>query len=366
MQSIRFGKILGISLELHFTFILMILVFVVFLAVFDPQGLLPTLMLLFFLFVSVFIHELCHSVVAVWKGIKVSKITLLPIGGLSMTDEIPEKPSDEFLIAVAGPLFNFVAVAAVLVVAQYFPQFWPQGIFQGDFSEETFNNALFNFPLFTVFWVNLILGAFNLFVPALPLDGGRIFRAVLAWRIGFSKATNIAAALSKIISGILFLLGFFSGNFILSVVAIFIFLGANQEVEINMVKQAFKGLLAKDAVTKKLFRLKPLVTAEQALEKMLEKKQNVFLVDSHQLSFVSVEMLSKVKATERDFVKVDEIARPVKAVDALMPLEKAFSLMLAHGRPFLAVKEKGKTIGVLFDEDVQKVLRIKRAEKEIS
>lgn len=367
MTSLRFGKILGISLELHSTFLLMMVLIIIFLSVFDPQNLLPTLMILVFLFVSVFIHELFHSIVAVTKGIKVSKITLLPIGGLSMTSEMPQKALDEFLIAIAGPAFNFIVVIAIIFIAGIFPSSWPGHIISNpDISPEELNNALFAYPLFGLFWVNLMLGAFNLFVPALPLDGGRVLRAILSTRLGFSKATKIATGISKIIAAILFLVGFFIGNLFLPIIAVFVFLGASQENEIVFIREVFNGLTAKDALNRRPQKLKPDATVGKAFAKMTEKKQPVFLLDSTNPLFVSVEMLERVKKDERNFVKAHEIAQPVPAVNAALQLEKTLAAMLSKNTPVLAVKEKEKIIGFIFEQDIQQLLRIKKAEKQLA
>ncbi len=367
MGSLRLGKILGISVELHSTFVLMMVLFVLILAVFDPQNLLQTIGFVLLLFVSVFIHELFHSITAIVKGVKVTKITLLPIGGLSVADELPQKPMDEFLIALAGPAFNFIVVAAVLVIAQFFPQAWPGNIFfDPNVSEEVIGQTIFSYPLFAVFWVNLILGAFNLFVPALPLDGGRVLRALLATRLGFNKATQIASGLSKIISGVLFLLGFFTGNLILVLVAVFVFLGANQENEMVSIKESLSGLNLRDVVSNRKFRLNPEITVKEAFSKMLEKKSTQLLVDMHELSFVTIDMLSKIRKSEQDFVKISELAKPVKSISASVLPERAFSLMLSKNMPYLIVKEKDKILGSISAQDLQKVIEIKKAEKQIN
>lgn len=190
MQGIRFAKFKGISLEIHQTFIWLILIIVILLLIFSPAEFFSYLLLLAFLFVSVFIHELFHSLVSIWRGFKVKKIILLPIGGLSVSTDFPEKPLEELLISLAGPLFNFIIVFAIIVIINVFPGLpWPS--LSGGEALQELNTAILGNPLFALFWVNLILGAFNLFVPALPLDGGRVLRALLALNLDLIKLREL-------------------------------------------------------------------------------------------------------------------------------------------------------------------------------
>lgn len=364
-MSLKLGKIFGISIELHATFLLMVVLLLFFYIVIEGPNALEffsTVLLFFFLFFSVFVHELFHSLVAISKGIKVSKITLLPIGGLSVTEDIPEKPMDEFLIAIAGPLFNFIAVILILVVAAYLPSSWPGYLFTGgEITPGQVDSAILQYPLFALFWVNFMLGAFNLFVPALPLDGGRVLRALLSTRLGYYKATMLSSVLSKIISGALFIIGFVGGNFILSIIGVFIFLGASQEKELVSVRQSLEGVDLKKIISKKIPKLKPETILSEAIKKMLEKKQTAFLVDSAKPSFVSVEMFEHVKKTELGFLTVGEISQPVPTAVISTKPEKALLLMLSKGAPFVEVVEKNKHIGFLSEEDLQKVIRIQKA-----
>lgn len=367
MSSLKLGKIFGISIELHDTFIIMALLFLAFLAAVEQTNFFSILLLWIFLFFSVFVHELFHSIVALSKGIKVSKIMLLPIGGLSVTEEQPEKPIDEFLIAIAGPFFNFMAIIVILVVAAYLPGLWPGHLFTGtEIIPQEVYNAIFQYPLFALFWVNFMLGAFNLFVPALPLDGGRVLRALLSTRLGYYRATMAASVLSKIISGLLFIIGFASGDIILAVIGVFIFLGANQETEMVSVRHSLEGVDLKKIVSKKNLKIKPGTTVGEAVKKMLEKKQTAFLVDSAKTGFVTVEMLESVKKAEQDFLTVGEISHPVQQVSVDLKPEKALLLMLSKGLPFVEVLDKNRVVGILSEEDLQKVIRIQKAVRQLS
>src|SRR3989338_350808 len=110
MRSLSLGKIFGIEIVLHWSFVLLAILLAASLLFFAPQNGFISLMIFVFLFVSVLLHELSHSVVALQLKSNVQKIVLLPIGGVSIADEMPENPKHEFLIAVAGPLFNFILI----------------------------------------------------------------------------------------------------------------------------------------------------------------------------------------------------------------------------------------------------------------
>ena len=367
MRNFSLGKLFGIRLELHSTFILLIAAITGFLAIFDFPSLVPTLVLLFFLFVSVFIHELFHSIVAISKGIKVEKITLLPIGGISLTEEIPEKPLDEFLIAVAGPMFNFIVVVLIALLLSFFPQLpWPWHIFTDPAAgAEELNQALLDFPLFSLFWVNLVLGAFNLFVPALPLDGGRVLRSILSWRLGFSKATRIAAGVSTVLSLFLFLIGFFSGNIILLIIAIFIYLGAGQENEFAALKETLKGVDLTAVLNKKPLILKQETTLEEAFQLLQKKNQTAFLVETgNGIGFVSVDVLEGIKRSRWPVVKVAEAAAELPKISLTDSPIKIVTKSLSRNYPFTLVYSSGKLVGVIDEEQLRKFLKITKLNKE--
>jgi Zn-dependent protease len=168
--SFKIGSIWGIPIELHITFILLMgAVFFLF----YPQ--LYFFVLILFLFVFVVFHELAHSVVARHYGIKVRKIVLYPIGGVSEIEEIPEKPSIEWRMAIAGPLTSFLIGITLFGLDQFITIETPAALFAPSLA--TAGSLMLDLAV-----LNLILGAFNL-IPAFPMDGGRVFRALLAERI---------------------------------------------------------------------------------------------------------------------------------------------------------------------------------------
>ena len=165
------------------------------------------------LFLCVLLHEFGHVLVARRYGVQTAEITLLPIGGVAQMERIPEKPSQELLVALAGPTVN-LAIAGILIVAL--------GGIIPDGSTEVQNPQVGLIGRLLV--ANLFLALFNL-IPAFPMDGGRVLRAVLAYRLGYARGTQVAATVGQTLAFALGLLGLF-GNPMLLFIAVFVYLGA--------------------------------------------------------------------------------------------------------------------------------------------
>jgi len=189
--SINLFRVFGIQLAVHWSFLLL-LAYAAYLGWQDGgwAGAAASLLLIGLFFVCVILHELGHSLTARRFGVQVPRILLLPIGGMAEFDRIPRKPSEELLITVAGPAVNF-AIAAVLFLAAGTPAGWP---LTADYPD-----SLRGFLQLLMTW-NLGMGLFNL-VPIFPMDGGRIFRALLARRLPYLRATYLAAVVGKALSG---------------------------------------------------------------------------------------------------------------------------------------------------------------------
>jgi Zn-dependent protease len=199
-RSYNLTKVMGIPIRVHLT-LLILLLFVAF-----TRGL-PGILLAVGVFFSVALHELGHSWVAIRKGCSVREIMLLPIGGVAKMSHIPSRPMDEVMMAAAGPFVSFLL--AVL--------FWLlTGI--------GFLPMLFAY----LAAINLMLCLFNL-LPSFPMDGGRIFRAFMSPRLGRLKATELAARIGRIMAVAGGIYGLFNGNFMLILIAIFIYNAAGAE-----------------------------------------------------------------------------------------------------------------------------------------
>ncbi|MEM0372644.1 MAG: site-2 protease family protein, partial [archaeon] len=242
--SYKILSVAGIDIELHVTF----LAFIAGLLLFNAS--LALLLMIVFLFVT--IHELFHSLVAISKGIKVSKIVLLPIGGMSVMNISDIKPLTEIQMSVAGPLFNFLMCYLLLglMSAANLPLANAFDVIQN-------MNVSFALVVYYSFYANLLLGTFNLLLPAFPLDGGRIFRALLALRIDYLKATRIARNVSLFIAAFLFMLAFLSSDLWIMIIAVFIVIGAVSEYAGLEMHESLRGISVKDVMSRDYIVVKP-------------------------------------------------------------------------------------------------------------
>jgi Zn-dependent protease len=216
--SLNAGRIFGIKLRIHITFFLLLL-FVFFSDIkegFGQAGL--SVLFVCAIFACVVIHELSHSLVARRFGREPKSIMLLPIGGVATIDMMPTKPSQEIAISIVGPATNIVIAILLALVGG------------SSMTVALSNNS--NLTASQIFITNLIaanivLAVFNL-IPALPMDGGRVFRSVLALKFGFLRATLWAVAVGKIIAVLFIALGFFYNPWLI-LIGLFIYSGANNE-----------------------------------------------------------------------------------------------------------------------------------------
>jgi len=208
------ARVFGVPIRFHFTFLLL-LVFLIFVGVGGKQSGATTAAYVIALFGSVLVHEICHALVARLYGLRTREIVMFPIGGVSRLESQP-KPSQEPLIALAGPAANLI-IGVVLLATQH--DFLPIE----KLSVPTDANLIERIAL-----GNLLLGLFNL-LPAYPMDGGRILRSLIALRKPEEEATQIAASAGRFLAIAMGLFGLLSQNFVLIFVALFVYLGAAQE-----------------------------------------------------------------------------------------------------------------------------------------
>ncbi len=235
--SFQIGKLFGIPLRVHLTFLLLLLL-IGFSSGdrFGGGGLVGVLFVLV-LFACVVIHELAHSLMARRYAIPTKEILLLPIGGVSMMERMPDDPRQELNVAVAGPLAS-VAVAIILGAIAY-------SLYGADALLRPMQQDLGHF-LGRVAWVNVMLAAFDL-LPAFPADGGRVLRALLALRMDYARATQIAATIGQTFAIFLGFLGVFV-NWWWLLIAAFLFLGATSENTQVQLRTALAGVPARAAM----------------------------------------------------------------------------------------------------------------------
>lgn len=360
-SAIPLFKLRGIQVRMHITFPLILVWGAIQFGVLAGRGLAGAafgVVVTLLLFGIVVLHELGHSVAAQYYGVHVRQIVLLPIGGVAQLGRIPEKPSQELVIAIAGPLVNF-ALAAVLGLVALLTGLDPglgglQGVLQQLGSASL--NAVFAY----VFVSNLFLGLFNL-LPAFPMDGGRVLRALLATRMSYPRATALAVTIGQGLAWLMGLWGFLGGGFFLILIAIFIYTGAGQEGRLVQVRSVLRELTVGQAYSRGVQPLRPESSLREAIDITLATFQSDFpvceggrvvgLLTHTQL----VEALNQVGPDRpvREFMRTD-----------IQPVSPSDNLFLAQSRlteqkiDALPVVENGEFLGLVTSRDVNEIYRL--------
>jgi Zn-dependent protease len=238
--SFHLGRLFGIELRVHFTFLLLLawIGMSSWLQSHDTALVIEGVVYVICVFAIVVLHELGHALTARRFGIPTRDITLLPIGGVSRLEHMPTVPSQELLVAVAGPAVNIVLAAVLFGVVLLMGKSGGDGVSRLSLVGGPFVAKLV--------WTNLALAVFNL-VPAFPMDGGRVLRAIVATRTDRVKATDIAAAVGKVIAIAFGILGTIY-NPLLVFIALFVWAGAQEEARMEHVKASLSGLAVHDAM----------------------------------------------------------------------------------------------------------------------
>ena len=341
--SFKIGSVWGIPIELHITFLLLILAVLVL-----SYPAFYLFFIILFLFLFVVFHELAHSIVARHYGIKVRKIILYPIGGVSEIEEIPDDPSQEWRMAIAGPLTSLVLGVGLLAVSLIVS---PQA-----FTIATFSTVTGNF-LTDLAILNILLGVFNL-IPAFPMDGGRVFRALLAERLKYSDATRYAVYLGKTFGIAMVVLGFlFPSYFLLILVGIFVYIGASEEAEQTIISTTLAGVRVKDVMQSEIGSVNPQQTLTEALEVMFQNRYHDVLVEKDGVfqGIVTWSELMKVKPEERGGLRVEQM--PLKNIsvhedESILEVNKIMTREKIDLIPVVDKEAPTKIVGVLTSEAI--------------
>lgn len=228
--SLKFGRLAGIDVYVHFTFFLL-LAWVAFIHWKQTESMGAALIGVLFIlsiFACVVLHELGHALTAKKYGIKTRDIILLPIGGVARLEKMPDKPIQELWVALAGPAVNAGIAAVLAIYLLVANSFTPV-------NQLTVSTAPF---IERILGVNIFLVLFNL-IPAFPMDGGRVLRALLAMRLAHTRATRISANLGQGIALLFGIIGLFY-NPMLLFIAFFVWFSAAQEARMTRMKSASK------------------------------------------------------------------------------------------------------------------------------
>lgn len=356
--SWQIAKVAGIPIRVHATFILfLVLVFFALARGQSPAKAAETVGFFLALFGCVVLHELGHATAARRYGVKTRDITLLPIGGVARLERIPEKPSQEIVVALAGPAVN-VAIAGILLAV-----FAGTGVGLKILADPVMLQQNFFARLLAY---NVFLALFNL-IPAFPMDGGRVLRALLATRLDYMRATQIAANVGQGIALLFGLLGIL-GNPILLFIALFVFIGAGAEAAAVQMRSAFLGVPVSRAMIRDFRALQADEPLSRAVELLLNGHQQDFpvlgMVDGEEgVGILTRADLLTALAGGRTDRRVGEVAR--RACGAAHPREMlgdVFRRMQESRCPAVPVLESdGSLVGMVTLENVGELAMVQAA-----
>lgn len=360
--SFKVARVFGIELRIHITFFLIIAWAAYIWGVeFNggTRGAIYGAFLISLLFICVIIHELCHSRMAQHYGADVASITLLPIGGVSLLKNMPEEPRKELWVSLVGPLSNVVIAMMLAVVYVALP-----GKVVASTAEQATDilmgislQGLVEYMLF----INLMLAVFNL-LPAFPLDGGRGLRSILAQHMSYVSATRTAVVIGQSFAFILGIGGLLIGQWLWIIIAIFIYMGAEQEGAGAQMKTVLSRLKVGQAVTGNVQLLSPGDSMSQVVTLVLHGLQEDFPVVDEAGAVVGVLTRANlinglhVKGPEAQVGEVMERKFPV--VDADEPFSKVYEKMNETGVKAVPVMENGRLLGMVTLEHLSEVFML--------
>ncbi|WP_018476215.1 site-2 protease family protein [Pontibacter roseus] len=353
--SLNLGRIAGIKILVHWTF-LILLGWIVFSEMRRGSDFTTTLLSLAFvltIFLCVVLHELGHSLTARRFGVPTKMITLLPIGGVASLERIPENPKQELLIAAAGPAVN-VVIALVLWLVLPPLRDIP--------NEEFFSRITPANFLYLLFFVNLMLVVFNA-IPAFPMDGGRVLRALLAFKLGRVRATQIAANLGQLLAIFFVFIGFFYNPFLI-LIGLFVFFGAYSENIIVQHLEFLRGHLVREGMMTNFVTLAPTETVRDALSKLLNGSEHDFVVEQDGQvvgTLTRMQLIQAVKEEQIDTSVSEVMSQEVRAFNVQDKLAEAYTELQKTKAPLYPVLENGRLAGVINTDNINEFILIKSA-----
>ena len=315
------------------------------------------------LFASILLHELAHSLVAIRFGGRVRSITLMLLGGVSQLARIPRRPRHEALMAAIGPVTS-LALGGLLYVAYRASLAWRPDL---------------QMALFYLAAMNVMLGIFNL-ITAFPMDGGRLLRAALAAKLSRGRATQIAAGVGKVGAVVFGLLGLWSGNLLLILIAVFVYTGAQGEVMQERVREALGGLRIVDLLPQ-VRRPPPIVPAERLVGEVLPRMRELdrlelLVVDAFgtPVTVLQASDLATVSAPARWAVTIGELAArlPVRHITVPWDISANDALERAAeaGAVYVIVIDPGAErpddlVGLVTAEDIVRMVKLQLLAKQV-
>jgi len=348
--SLHIGKIFGIKVLIHWTFL--ILIGWIFLMHFRmghgfSEGFTGMLFILA-IFACVVLHEFGHSLTAMRFGVQTQDITVYPIGGIASLESMPTKPAQELQVAIAGPAVNLIIAGILWIHLKSTGQ---------TFNLEAMQNIRLTGAAFAanLMYANIILAAFNL-IPAFPMDGGRVLRSLLAMKIEPVKATSFAAKTGQVLAIVFVFFGFFF-NFWLVFIGLFIFLGAGAESKAEKIKHALEGVRVMHVMKSSYAILNADTTLKTAADHFINSSEKSFLVmEKNNVTGILndkdiVEGLHKGKGNQKisDFMQ-----KHFYWLEEEEALSDKFFLLQQNRQSLFPVRKNGKLTGIVGIKDIHK------------
>jgi Zn-dependent protease/CBS domain-containing protein len=358
--SYRLFELFGIGVYVHVTFLLL-LALIVGVSAFNGASSLAVLTgvaFLLLMFSCVLAHEFGHALMARRFGIRTLDITLLPIGGLARLQRMPEKPSQELLVALAGPMVNVVIAAGLyvfLVLARtHVPTVDAEGL-----------AAVAQWPLVEqIFVANVILVVFNM-LPAFPMDGGRVLRALLAMALSYERATAIAARVGQGMALVFVFVALTNGPVILFLIALFVWVAAKQEAAQVSARAMMRGMTLDQAVLTGLKALRPEASLAQAMEILYHSAQRDIPLLDEQGQWMGLANAADITRTVQARGLGESVGvaarHNVPVLDARVSLEQAAQQLQEAGQQVAAVMRDGVFAGLVDGEHLQRLIALRGA-----
>ncbi|MGH9445627.1 MAG: site-2 protease family protein [Terriglobia bacterium] len=352
--SWKIGRLAGINLYMHATFLLLIL-FVMFVYWTDGHSIAKSMVGVGFvlvIFACIVFHELGHALTARKYGVQTRDIVLLPIGGVARLERMPEKPREELWVALAGPAVNVVIAGillAALVAAGVHLQWSDLRGVGGNFIEN-------------VMVVNLWLVGFNL-LPAFPMDGGRVLRALLASRMEPARATQLAARVGKAMALLFGVAGLFGDPFLVFI-AIFVWMGADAEGSMALMKTSVAGVPVQQVMVKEFTTLRPDDSLARAAAHSLDGWQQDFPVvfGDHVLGVLTREDLRRALAEKGPELLVrDVMRRDFLTADSHDAIDRALAMLQVGKCSSLPVEHEGRLVGMITADNISHFIAMQSA-----
>lgn len=304
------------------------------------------------LFISVALHELAHSFVARSQGININSITLMLLGGVAQMEDITEDPKDEAWMAFAGPFFSLILGFFLLQITTFFSK-----------------QLVADLYLVVIYlgWLNIFLGFLNL-LPAFPTDGGRILRALIARKKSAIEATRIASGIGKSFAFLFGIIGLISGNFFLIFIAFFIFIGASQEYQTNLIKKALSEFKVSEIMTEDVSSIHEENTVQELIDKMFDERHSGYPVidnDGNIKGCVTMEDIQNIKSDESSEIKIQDImTENIKKVSPDENIYQALKKLSEAKIGRLMVMENDNLVGIITRSDIMKAYRLNKLKEQ--